>query len=152
MTLKSLGGDRTEVSMFVDLRPGIKPNAMASGILSGITGSIGAIMGTVGAVAAMKAATGVVALASAGPAAGRCGGGGRGLERGMLEQPDLLGRLAGGDGGDTVIHFRERALVVHRPSTHPPLHRRRAGRGLQRRIEIGVGQGADINHSFTIPC
>ena len=66
VTMKPLGGDRTEISMFVDLRPGIKPNASASGILSGILGTCGGIVST---ALSVKAAGGVFALATAGPAA-----------------------------------------------------------------------------------
>ncbi len=46
VTMRSLDGDRTEVSMFVDLRPGIKPNAVASGVLTGIIGGVGSVFGT----------------------------------------------------------------------------------------------------------
>ena len=66
VTMRPLGGDRTEVSMYVDLRPGIKPNAAASGVLSGIMGSVGSFIST---AAAVKMAGGAFALATAGPAA-----------------------------------------------------------------------------------
>ena len=46
VTMRPVGNDKTEMSMFVDLRPGVKPNAAASGILSGVLGGLGGLFGT----------------------------------------------------------------------------------------------------------
>lgn len=46
VTVKARGGDQggTEVSMFVDLRPGVKANATVSGVISGMVGAAGAFI------------------------------------------------------------------------------------------------------------
>jgi predicted Ser/Thr protein kinase len=74
LTLRPVGNDRTEMSMFVDLRSGIKPNAAAAGVLTGILGGIGGVVGSaigikigglVLAAVAPPAALGFVALGGA---------------------------------------------------------------------------------------
>jgi hypothetical protein len=56
----------------------------------------------------------------------RPGAGAGGVERGMLQQPDLFGRAAVGDRGHPLVHGGECRLVRHRGIAHAPLHRRLA--------------------------
>ena len=64
VTLRPIANDRTEVSMFVDLRPGVKPNAAAAGFLTGILSGVGGLIGT-----AIGIKIGGVALAAIAPGA-----------------------------------------------------------------------------------
>ncbi len=80
----------------------------------------------------------------------RLGAGAGGVERRMLQQPDLLGRAARRDRGHPLVHRGERRLIGHRRLADAPLHRRLA---LGAAPASGPRRaGADINHSFTIPC
>jgi serine/threonine protein kinase len=123
VTIKPLGPNRTEVSMFVDLRPGVKPNAAASGILSGLLGGIG---GTIAGVAAMKAAG--TALMVFAPAAGIAflgiGGGTaawyrwfyqRSVDKAAREMSDALAAIEGSMRAEEVFGGRPKLDAVFQP-------------------------------------
>ena len=114
VTMRPIGTDRTEMSMFVDLRPGVKPNAAASGVLSGLVGGFG---GLVSGAIGMKA--GGAALAAVAPAAalGFLALGGatawwyrwlyrRSVEKAVTEMSDALAAVEGSIRAEEVFGSR----------------------------------------------
>ncbi len=114
VTMRPVGPDKTEMSMFVDLRPGVKPNAAASGLLSGLIGSVGGLIG-----GAIGFKTGGVVLAAFAPAAalGFLGLGGatamwyrwlyrRSVEKAATEMSDALAAVEGSIRAEEVFGGR----------------------------------------------
>ena len=124
VTIKQLGPSRTEVSMFVDLRPGVKPNAAASGILSGMLGAIGS-----GLTAAVAIKIGGAAIAvAAPPAIAFLGIGGltaawyswfykRCIDKAAREMSDALAAIEGSMRAEEVFGGRPRLDTVFQPVT-----------------------------------
>ena len=108
--------------MFVDLRPGVKPNAAASGILSVLLGGIGGTIAgaialkTAGALAIAAAPAGLVFLGIGGGTAAwyrwfysRCVG------KAAMEMSDALAAIEGSMRAEEVFGGRQRLDAVFQP-------------------------------------